>query len=265
MTREEIIATIKECAQRLGRTPRMPQVKEMRVSKRAIVTHFATYGEALKACGLEAKGSGHKADARALFLSWASITRELGKAPTLAQFESRAEYSTRPLLDRYRSWKNIPMGMMELAKKEGLEGEWKDVLDIIGEYLEQNAGRAQMSGSLLNPKMMDGPIYGEAVQHPAISHAPTNESGVVFLFGVLAQQLGFKVQRVQTEFPDCEAMRQIEPGKWQRARIEFELESKNFLKHGHNAKKCDVIVCWRHNWPDCPLEVVELRQVVKPQ
>jgi hypothetical protein len=27
----------------------------------------------------------------------------------------------------------------------------------------------------------------------------------------------------------------------------------------------DVIVCWRHNWPDCPphLEVVELPEVIK--
>ncbi len=24
-------------------------------------------------------------------------------------------------------------------------------------------------------------------------------------------------------------------------------------------QSCDVIVCWEHNWVDCPLEVVELR------
>jgi hypothetical protein len=28
--------------------------------------------------------------------------------------------------------------------------------------------------------------------------------------------------------------------------------------------QCDVIVCWVHNWPECPewIEVVELRKVV---
>jgi hypothetical protein len=26
-----------------------------------------------------------------------------------------------------------------------------------------------------------------------------------------------------------------------------------------------VIVCWVHNWPECPLEVVELRAVVNAQ
>jgi hypothetical protein len=48
-------------------------------------------------------------------------------------------------------------------------------------------------------------------------------------------------------------------------RIQFEYESRNFRDHGHPALGCDVVVCWRHNWPDCPpaIEVVELASVVK--
>jgi hypothetical protein len=42
-------------------------------------------------------------------------------------------------------------------------------------------------------------------------------------------------------------------------KIEFEQESRNFLKHMHLASECDLIVCWKHNWPECPLEVIELR------
>ncbi|MCU1220155.1 MAG: hypothetical protein JWN42_1352 [Candidatus Angelobacter sp.] len=47
--------------------------------------------------------------------------------------------------------------------------------------------------------------------------------------------------------------------------MEVEFESKNFLRHGHDPKKCDVIVCWVHNWPECPkwIEVVELRKEVE--
>jgi len=51
--------------------------------------------------------------------------------------------------------------------------------------------------------------------------------------------------------------------KWRRVRIEFEYESKTFLAHGHPASGCDVIVCWRHNWPGCPLRVIELASEVK--
>ena len=66
------------------------------------------------------------------------------------------------------------------------------------------------------------------------------------------------VTRIQTAFPDCEALRRVGEERWQRVRIEFEYESRNFLKHFHNADGCDLIICWSHNWPECPLEVVEL-------
>jgi hypothetical protein len=26
---------------------------------------------------------------------------------------------------------------------------------------------------------------------------------------------------------------------------------------------CDMIVCWEHNWPECPLEVIELKTVMR--
>ena len=31
------------------------------------------------------------------------------------------------------------------------------------------------------------------------------------------------------------------------------------------SEACDLIVCWRHNWPECPenLEVLELSTVVR--
>jgi hypothetical protein len=82
---------------------------------------------------------------------------------------------------------------------------------------------------------------------------------------MLAEDLGFIVEAVQNGFPDCEAKRQIGPSRWQRVLIEFEFESRNFRDHGHPTTGCDIIVCWRHNWPDCPshLEVVELSGIIK--
>lgn len=50
--------------------------------------------------------------------------------------------------------------------------------------------------------------------------------------------------------------------KLQRVRIEVEQESKNFLGHGHDPNGCDLIVCWEDNWPEAPVEVIELRKVV---
>jgi hypothetical protein len=108
-------------------------------------------------------------------------------------------------------------------------------------------------------------VYGEPLGLAAMAHAPTNEMGVLFLFGILAADLGFRVDRVQAAFPDCEAKREVAPGKWEGVLVELELYSRNFKSHRHDSRGCHVIVCWKHNWPDCPewLEVIELSKVVK--
>jgi hypothetical protein len=58
---------------------------------------------------------------------------------------------------------------------------------------------------------------------------------------------------------------EVEPGRWQDVRIEFEYESRHFRSHRHDPRRCDIIVCWRHNWRDCPpgLQVLELSAVVR--
>jgi hypothetical protein len=39
---------------------------------------------------------------------------------------------------------------------------------------------------------------------------------------------------------------------------EIELYSRNFLAHKHDLKKIDLIICWKNNWEECPVEVIEL-------
>ena len=109
------------------------------------------------------------------------------------------------------------------------------------------------------------PTYGEPLNFPTLRHEPVKEQGVVLLFGMVAKHLGYVVESVQAGFPDCEAKRQIGPKRWQRVNIEFEFESRNFRDHGHPLTGCDVIVCWRHNWHDCPahIEVLDLSTLLK--
>jgi hypothetical protein len=108
------------------------------------------------------------------------------------------------------------------------------------------------------------PVMGPPFYPCALSNAPANEMGVMILFGMLAGELGFQIEAVQGKYPDIEAKRQIQPGKWQRVRMEAEYESRNFALHGHDPAKCDIIVCWRHNWVKCPkeIEVIELSRVI---
>jgi hypothetical protein len=112
---------------------------------------------------------------------------------------------------------------------------------------------------------LNGPAYGPPMWPGPLAHSPVNELGVVFLFGAMAERMGFVVHRLQAEFPDCEAIRRVDGDKWEKVRIEFEYESRNFLKHMHEASECDLIVCWRDNWPESPVEVVELREALSKQ
>lgn len=72
------------------------------------------------------------------------------------------------------------------------------------------------------------------------------------------------MQSLRGQYPDCRARRQIQPGKWQDVNVELEYESLNFLRHGHDPARCNVIVCWRHNRIKCPphIEVIELSRIL---
>jgi hypothetical protein len=112
--------------------------------------------------------------------------------------------------------------------------------------------------------LKDRPLLGAPTRLPAFPYEPVNEMGVMVLFSMMAQQLGFVIESVQAGFPDCEAKIEVEPGRWQHFRIEFEYESRGFRVHGHDPGQCDLIVCWRHNWKKCPphIQVLELSKIV---
>jgi len=113
----------------------------------------------------------------------------------------------------------------------------------------------QSGGQRWHEKLDSRPIYGDPIDFRGLRHEPVNEQGVVFLFGMVSRELGFLVEAIQGGFPDCEAKRQVSRGQWQPVKIEFEYASKNFYEHGHDPKNCDVIVCWIHNWVECPGDI----------
>jgi len=91
--------------------------------------------------------------------------------------------------------------------------------------------------------------------------APVNEMGVVCLFTDYARKHSIRIETIRTGYPDCIAWIKA-GGEEQQVRIEFEFQSRNFRQHKHDPAHCDWIVCWEHNWADCPehLKVIELRK-----
>jgi hypothetical protein len=112
--------------------------------------------------------------------------------------------------------------------------------------------------------MMGPPVSLNGRVPHGLVREPVNEAGVVFFFGMVAHLLGFDVEALQGAYPDGEAKLEVEPGRWQNIRFEFEYESRKFPQHRHDARKCDVIVCWKHNWKGCPekIQVVELGKIL---
>jgi hypothetical protein len=237
-------------------------------TKQAVYRRFGCLSKALAAAGLEAIGPGHNLPEATLLLDWAAVARKLGKIPSVNEYESRGRFTIMPFQSRYRLWTNIPDAFRKFARRAKMEEAWRDVVTMEIVRPARNGKSTQACAPQRfrrGPVMEDRPVYGRPMLLPEMAHEPVNELGVVFVFGMLVRRLGFVVHRIQPGFPDCEAMREVARGVWQRVRIEFEFESRNFLKHRHRKDQCDLIICWRHNWPECPkgLEVLELSKLLE--
>lgn len=269
-TQKEILAAVKMCARKLGRNPNLRELQAMTgITEKILWTRFGGLAKALGAAGLEASGSGFSANEATLLLDWAAAVRKLGKIPSVSEYERAGRFSHKPFHNRYGSWSGVGRAFRKFIEGQGngLRRRWRDVLKMIAIEADKGMPRfhEMQKARRLGGIYLDRPTYGAPLLLPEMAHAPTNELGVMFLFGALARRLGFVVHRIRGKYPDCIAVRETAPGVWQRVRIEFEYDSRNCVKHRHRRDGCDVIVCWKHNWKDVPegIEVIELRKVVE--
>ena len=103
-------------------------------------------------------------------------------------------------------------------------------------------------------------VIGEPLDFEGLTNAPMEENGVIFLFGKLHERMGIRIKAIRKGFPDATGEVWIKGRLYPRT-IEFEFRSSDFKRHGHDPQKCDIIVCWEHDWDDCPknLFVIELK------
>ncbi len=106
---------------------------------------------------------------------------------------------------------------------------------------------------------------GRTLNFRAFMYAPTCEHDVVQMFGAIAHDLGFEIIGNRSEFPDCKARRKVKADRerFEDCLIEYEFSSLDYKKHKHPTVGCDLIVCWRHNWQECPIEVFSLEDAIK--
>jgi len=273
--KNQVLDAIRKCADQLGHPPSRSEFKSKTgMSEYQVLRHFPSWREAVRAAGLQASSTNVRLDDDTLLNDWGKFVRKIRQIPTRHQYRREGTFSPGVFERHFGPWSGIPSRFQEFAKDKP---EWADVLILlpISAPKWQQMSETPLSGeaNVLAPasdaqsrprhsKLPDRSTYGNPIDFRGLRHEPVNEQGVVFLFGMVAKELGYMVEAIQIGFPDCEAKRQVEGGRWQRVRIEFEFESRNY---DHPIDGCDVVVCWRHNWPDCPLhiEVIALQDVIR--
>ena len=179
------------------------------------------------------------------------IEQSIGHAPTLSEYRaSGGDYSDAPfrsrfgscesVLQHYHKWKvdseTDPGGANDNCDGVKLDnGEVSAIVDLPSIDQPQNAVIRQRKPPQL---------FGEPIDFRGLRHAPVNEQGVVYLFGMVSRELGFSVEALQQGFPECEGKYLHDKNRklWAKARIEFEFRASNFRQHCHNEDDCDVIV-----------------------
>jgi|ERR1700677_1751773 len=247
------------------------------MSHEDVIRNFARWGDVFTAAGYNLRRHNEFIEEARLLEDWGTLARDLQRQPTKGDYKIKGKFSLNTFTTRFGGWMNVPLAFREFSKEKP---EWEDIQPLLLAAPLQRGQHRKRTGRITlvstggrgrkrywaadqpwGRRVSKETLYGARLNHPTLQHAPINESGVILLFGAMAEQLGFCVETVRAAFPDCEAKRLVGPELWKRLRIEFEYESRNFKLHGHDPKGCEIIVCWVHNWPECPknLEVIALK------
>ena len=253
--RRELIAALQQASAATGRQgmTRAEFLHVTGISRATMERHFASFRDLARAAGQPDPGDLRRLPQDELLRGLKSAFDAEGPAISMrraAQLSNRAHTT---FLKRWGTWR----------RALGAFIAWVERDDPAWPHIEVLRRRTDPTPPVAWPKSRpaDSRRFGELLRFRTLEYSPTDESGVIYLFGIISSDLGFILDGLSKGFPDAEGKRRV--GKeWRRVQIEFEHESRNFHAHGHDPAGCDLIVCWEHNWPECPVEVLELRSAV---
>ncbi len=241
-------------AQRLERKPTLAEFSRLAsIPRDRVYECLESFGDLVRAAGY--RGELRTRDpqrARVEMLSdYAAAVTRLGRKPSRAEYLANGKFSVEAIERYVAPWPKIGEVFIAFAARDPRLAEAACIVGATPTALPPLPGHSP------NP---DLPVCGNPLDFRTMRHEPVNEQGVVLLFGMMAEELGFLIESVQQGYPDCEAKRQLPDGRWQRVRIEFEFLSSRF---NHDKAGCDLVVCWRHDWEECPVDVIELKDEIR--
>ncbi len=266
-SRAELVKKVQELAFDLGQDHllRRQFLEKSGVTEHQVLKHFDSWTEFFQHAGLEPQATTRLDDVDLLRAARDAFLKA-GKFPTMREFEKLIPHGWATYRRRWRTWPAFLAAFRDWVTEHDPSFSYLPELNEAASSSDNPnvAAAVTRGGSRTGWDASGGRKFGPFLNFRGLQHAPINEQGVVFLFGMVASELGYAVESVATGFPDCEGKRRIRgPAEtWERVRIEFEYQSRNFREHGHDANECVLIVCWEHNWPECPIEVLELRSAI---
>ncbi len=259
--REFLLSEIRRVAEEMGVT-RIPLAQfraRTGLSLYHLYRNFSGWAEAVRHAGL-CPAHTPKLTHAELLAAMRHAFIEAGGVVNVTRFNGFSRHGATLYYQRFGSWRSALNALREWIDTTGESFPYRDQLPQ-GSHAENEVPRRPRSPA----PVVGADGLGELLHFRSLQHAPTNEQGVVLLFGMVCQDLGFVVETVRTRYPDCEAKRCFPRRRnpWHRVRIEFEFLSSGFRDGCHDPTGCDLVVCWIHDWVDCPVEVLELRSAVE--
>jgi hypothetical protein len=249
--RDAMVASVKRLAVRIGKMPsRREFLRTTKLTTRAIERTFGTYYSLMQASGFEvSRGAPRRLPDAVLLKRLRDAVKATNGIPGPEKFARVSRHDPRTVAKRWGGWDRALAALRDWLERAEPG------------FLHLPALRQHCLGIKLPVPQPLVPRCGELVRFRALDHAPTSENAVIFLFALVAEDLGFVLETLGAGFPDAVGRRRVDDG-WRHVRIEFEHQSRNFRIHGHDPRGCDLVVCWEDNWPECPVEVLELKRVI---
>jgi len=109
-------------------------------------------------------------------------------------------------------------------------------------------------------KLPFGYIRGKELKRYGMMYEPTTEDEVIVLFSKIHERLGFTFIKIARKaYPDCICIDKNN----NEIKIEFEYNSCSFKSHLGKENECNLVVCWEHDFIECPIKVISLKEFIK--
>ena len=265
-TREECILELQRVAQLLDCSylTRQGFKKHAAISPFSDWRVFGSWNAALEASGLEMSPNFiREVPLQTLADEFLRVSNQLGRIPTIRQLTRRSRYVSHT----FGSGKPGGYGGFKRRAIEHLLSGGARIAPAVRDAFDAERARlvSEVSASL-PAAIQDTPHrQGRTLNFRAFAYAPTCEHDVVQMFGSVAAELGFEIVGNRSAFPDCEARRAqgFARETFAKCLIEYEFSSSDYRRHKHPPTGCDLVVCWIHDWDDCPIEVLELQAEIR--